>query len=157
MEETVKFEQYCKIREYALQACAEKKTLDDPARANPIILAYLGDAVFSLYVRMRLLPVSTHVQVLHDLAARMVSAVFQAKAMEALEPELTPEEAAVARRGRNTKSLVPKRASVREYRMGTAFEALIGYLYLCRQEERLEALLAKSFECIREAMENGKA
>lgn len=115
-------------------------------------LAYIGDAVFSLYVRRRLLPVSSHVQVLHDLAARMVSAVMQAKAMDALEGELTEDESQIARRGRNTKSTVPKSASVREYRQGTAFEALMGYLYLMDQKERLHELMDRSFVLIQQAM-----
>jgi ribonuclease-3 family protein len=153
VEETVRFEDYCRIRDFALRACGEELEVKDPKLLHPIILAYVGDAVFSLYVRMRLVPVSTHVQVLHNLAARMVSAVMQARAMEALEPELTEEEAAMERRGRNTKSTVPKSASVREYRMSTAFETLMGYLYLSHQDERLEELLQKSFEIVRKAAE----
>ncbi|MCI2114006.1 MAG: ribonuclease III [Acidaminococcus sp.] len=153
MEETVRFEEYCRIRDFALRACGEELEAKEPKLLHPIILAYVGDAVFSLYVRMRLVPVSTHVQVLHNMAARMVSAVMQARAMEALEPELTEEEAAMERRGRNTKSTVPKSASVREYRMSTAFETLMGYLYLSHQDERLEELLRKSFEIVRKAAE----
>lgn len=135
-----------------LVSSIDEQPVQDPKQVHPVELAYIGDAVFSLYVRRRLLPVSSHVQVLHDLAARMVSAVMQAKAMDALEGDLTEEESQIARRGRNTKSTVPKSASVREYRQGTAFEALMGYLYLMDQKERLHELMDRSFVLIQEAM-----
>lgn len=99
---------------------------------------------------------SGHVQVLHDLAARMVSAVMQAKAMDGIEPQLTEAEAVVVRRGRNTKSTVPKSATVREYRQGTAFEALMGWLYLTGETARLEILMKASFTLIQQAMMNEK-
>ena len=153
VEEKVRYEQYQRLLDHVLATCGETQTMPEPRLIHPVELAYIGDAVFSLYVRMRILPVSSHVQVLHDLASRMVSAVMQAKAMDALEPELTEEEARIARRGRNTKSTVPKSASVREYRQGTAFEALMGYLYLMDRKDRLQALMDHSFELIRQAME----
>lgn len=149
----MKFEHYSVIKKQALAACGQELTLlQDPKQLNPVILAYIGDAVFSLYVRMRLLPTSAQVRVLHNLGAQMVSAVMQAKAMDILMEELTPEEAAIARRGRNTKSTVPKSASVREYRQGTAWEALVGWLFLSEQEERLGDFLDKSFAVIQKAM-----
>lgn len=152
MEKKVKFEQYQRRLDHVLASCIDEKTVQDPKQVHPVELAYIGDAVFSLYVRRRLLPVSSHVQVLHDLAARMVSAVMQARAMDALEGDLTEEESRIARRGRNTKSTVPKSASVREYRQGTAFEALMGYLYLMDQKERLHELMDRSFVLIQKAM-----
>ena len=152
MEEKVRFEQYQRLLDHVLASCIEEKPVQDPKQVHPVELAYIGDAVFSLYVRRRLLPVSSHVQVLHDLAARMVSAVMQARAMDALEGDLTEEESRIARRGRNTKSTVPKSASVREYRQGTAFEALMGYLYLMDQKERLHQLMDRSFVLIQQAM-----
>ena len=69
----------------------------------------------------------------------------QAAALEALTAELTEEELAVVKRGRNTKSTVPKSASMHEYRMSTAFEALVGWLFLRGEDERLEAFLDKAF------------
>ena len=113
MEEKVRFEQYQRRLDHVLASCIDEKPVQDPKQVHPVELAYIGDAVFSLYVRRRLLPVSSHVQVLHDLAARMVSAVMQARAMDALEGDLTEEEKPDRRRGRNTKSTVPKSASVR--------------------------------------------
>ena len=156
MEKTVRFETYKKMRDHALAVCDGPLPDVDPHLIKPIELAYIGDAVFSLYVRKRLLPVSGHVQVLHDLAARMVSAVMQAKAMDGIEPQLTEAEAVVVRRGRNTKSTVPKSATVREYRQGTAFEALMGWLYLTGETARLEILMKASFTLIQQAMMNEK-
>ena len=151
----MKFEQYQLIKAHALAACAEEGlALADPKQLNPVILAYIGDVVFSLYVRLRLLPTSGQVRVIHDLGAKMVSAVMQAKAMDALAEELNEEEEAIARRGRNTKSAVPKSATVREYRQGTAFEALIGWLFLSEKEERLEDILQLSFNIIRNEIDS---
>lgn len=150
----MKFEQYQQIKAHALAACmAAGLTYGEPKQLNPILLAYIGDVVFSLYVRLRLLPTSGQVRVIHDLGSKMVSAVMQARAMEILLSELTEEEAYIAKRGRNTKSTVPKSASVHEYRMGTAFEALLGWLFLSDKEERLEEILERSFGIISETMQ----
>lgn len=151
----MKFEQYKFVREYALSACeAEGVKLPETRQLHPILLAYIGDVVFSLYVRMRFLPAASHVRVIHDLGSKAVSAVYQAKALEALMPELTEEEIAVVKRGRNTKSTVPKSASVYEYRMSTAFEALIGWLFLREENDRMEEILNKSFAVIAESLRN---
>ena len=109
--------------------------------------------MFTFYVRMRLLPVSSHVQVIHTIAAKMVSAVMQAKAMHVLEPGLSEQEAAIVHRGRNAKSMVPKSASVSEYRAATAFEALCGWLLLTDQEKRLEEFMEQAFQVISREMQ----
>ena len=138
MEKAVKFIRFQQLKEQALALCREEgRTLPDPDMMNPIVLALIGDSVFTFYVRMRLLAVSSHVQVIHSIAATMVSAVMQAKAMHVLEAGLSEEEAAIAHRGRNAKSMVPKSASVSEYRAATAFEALCGWLLLTDRESRL--------------------
>ena len=153
MEKIVKFEQYQLIKTHALAACtAAGLKYQEPKQLNPILLAYIGDVVFSLYVRLRLLPTSGQVRVIHDLGSKMVSAVYQAKAMEALENILDEEEAWIAKRGRNTKSTVPKSASVYEYILGTAFETLIGWLFLSAKEERLAEILEQSFTIIVETV-----
>lgn len=145
----MRFEQYQMLKQHALAACeVAGAKFPDVGQMNPIILAYIGDVVFSMYVRLRLLPTSTQVRVVHDLGSKMVSAVCQCKAMQELEDGLTEEEQAVFRRGRNAKSMVPKSASVHEYRMATAFEALVGWLFLQERQERLEELLDKSFDII---------
>ena len=151
----MKFAQYQFLKEHALAAyqaesgaSLESLKKIDAKQMNPILLAYIGDVVFSMYVRLRLLPTSSHVRVLNDLGMKYVSAVCQCKAMEGLEAGLTEEEKQVFHRGRNAKSTVPKSASVHQYRMATAFEALLGYLFLEEQQERLEELLEASFKLI---------
>ena len=74
--------------------------------------------------------------------------MYQAKALEQLADTLTEEELVIVKRGRNTKSTVPKSASMHEYRMSTAFEALVGWLFLRGEDERLEEFLDKSFTII---------
>ena len=147
----MKFAQYQFLKEHALAACqaesgASLESLKkiDAKQMNPILLACIGDVVFSMYVRLRLLPTSSHVR----LGMKYVSAVCQCQAMEGLEAGLTEEEKQVFHRGRNAKSTVPKSASVHQYRMATAFEALLGYLFLEEQQERLEELLEASFKLI---------
>ena len=121
-----------------------------PDAVHPVVLAYVGDAVFSLAVRLMLVAREPDkVGVLHDVGARFVSARCQAKAYEALAPYLSDEEAAVAKRGRNAKSSVPKSASVSEYRYSTAFESLLGWLYLSGREERLFDLIETAMAVIR--------
>ena len=155
----MKFAQYQFLKEHALAACQAKSGASleelkriDAKRMNPIVLAYIGDVVFSMYVRLRLLPTSAHVRVLNDLSMKYVSAVCQSLAMESLEKDLTAEEQQVFHRGRNAKSTVPKSASVHQYRMATAFEALLGYLFLEEQQERLEELLDRSFQYISDSL-----
>lgn len=149
----MRFEQYKLLKEHALAACmAAGVSFPQAKQINPILLAYIGDIVFSMYVRLRLLPTSTHVRIVHDLGSKMVSAVYQCKAMQYLEESLSEEERAIFRRGRNAKSMVPKSASVYEYRMATAFEALLGYLFLEERNERLEEVLDISFEIIQKSL-----
>jgi ribonuclease-3 family protein len=115
----------------------------------PLVLAYIGDAFFNLYVRTRLLAFEQNrVRVLHSYGARMVSATLQAHALRQLEDELSEEEQSVVRRGRNAKSTVPKSASVGDYRASTGLEALLGYLYLRSDEARLTELVDKIFVII---------
>ena len=145
----MRFEQYQMLKAHALAAC-EAGGVAYPAtkQINPILLAYIGDVVFSMYVRLRLLPTSGHVRIVHDLGSKIVSAKFQCLAMQELEAGLAQDEAMIFRRGRNAKSMVPKSASVHEYRMATAFEALLGYLFLEDRQERLEEFMDKSFDII---------
>ncbi len=108
---------------------------------SPRHLAYLGDAVYELHVRKRLLTEALPVEQLHRAKVSKVKASAQAAALRDLLPSLTPEEADVVRRARNLKTAVPRSASVAEYRYSTAFEALIGHLYLSQDHVRLEAIL----------------
>ncbi|CQR71580.1 Mini-ribonuclease 3 [Sporomusa ovata DSM 2662] len=132
------------------------KYKDIPIERLPaLVLAYIGDAYFTLYVRTRLLGYEQNkVRVLHDFDAKIVSAVMQSKAIKALEAELLPEETDVVRRGRNAKSTVPKSASIAEYRAATGFEALIGYLYLQKKQDRLSEIVDRAFAVISREMTN---
>ena len=154
MEKTVKFIRFQQLKQQALAVCQEEgRPLPDPDQMNPIVLALIGDSVFTFYVRMRLLPVSSHVQVIHTMAAKMVSAVMQSKAMHALESGLSEKEGVIVHRGRNAKSMVPKSTSVSEYRAATALEALCGWLLLTDQEERLEEFMEQAFQVISREMQ----
>ena len=109
----------------------------------PLVLAYLGDAVFELEIRERLvLKDKSRPSQLNSRAARIVCAAGQSKMVEILLPYLNEEEEAVYRRGRNAHSpTTAKNQSVGDYRRATGFEALMGYLYLTGQTERLKDLI----------------
>ncbi|MDD6382445.1 Mini-ribonuclease 3 [Mitsuokella sp.] len=132
---------------------AERYAGKDPKAIHPLVLAYVGDAYFHLFVRTRLLSFEqAQVQALHTFSAQIVSAVWQAKAYRGIESMLTEEEKGIYRRGRNAKSHAPRSASVAEYHASTGFEALIGSLYLANQEDRLEEICEASFQVISRAM-----
>lgn len=125
----------------------------DVRQLNPLVLAYVGDAYFHLYVRTRLLSYEqAKVQALHSFSAQMVSAVWQAKAYQKIKDKLTEEEKAIFRRGRNAKSHAPRSSTVAEYHASTGFEALLGSLYLSEQNERLYEIAEMSFQVISQAM-----
>lgn len=149
----MKFEQYKLLKNQLLSGLTQIGEQPQETYTHPLVLAYIGDAVFTLYIRMRLLEREHNkVRVLHDVGAKMVSAVMQSHAMDMLMPILTDSEIAVAKRGRNTKSSVPKSASVREYRQSTALEALFGSLFLQSEYSRLEELFSLAFGYIAEKM-----
>ncbi|MFS0724496.1 Mini-ribonuclease 3 [Paenibacillus sp. 1P07SE] len=115
-----------------------------PNQMNPVVLAYIGDAVYELLVRQYLLSKPNHkLHHLHSQAVSFVSAKAQSALLRRLQPLLTEEEADIVRRGRNAKSgAPPKNADVQEYRLATSFECLLGYLYCQKRTERLHELLA---------------
>jgi len=115
----------------------------DPKLLNPLVLAYVGDAVFEMFVRQYVVSQANHrPHHLHRSSVRYVSAKAQSRALELWMPELSEEELEIVRRGRNAKSgSVPKSADVLEYRHSTAFECLIGYLYYMQRWERLRGLI----------------
>ena len=110
---------------------------------NPLVLAYIGDAVYEVFVRTYCVDMNRDMLVhkLHLKVVSFVKAHAQSEFMKQIEGLLTEEEMAVFKRGRNTKSSVPKNADVQEYRMATGFEAVIGYLYITEQSERLNYIL----------------
>ena len=124
--------------------------IDKPSLYSPLTLAFVGDAVYELYVRTRLMKFgSLNVNKLHKLAIKYVKAGAQAQSMHAIIDILSEDEMAVYKRGRNTKSAtVPKNADMADYRCATGFEALIGYLYLSEQENRLYEIMRLAYEAI---------
>jgi ribonuclease-3 family protein len=119
------------------------KPEEPPHLVSPLALAYLGDAVYDLYIRQYVLCLKKRrPNQLHRSATRFVSAKAQAQAVRRMEPELTEEERDMLRRGRNAKSHdAPKNTNVQDYRLSTGFECLVGYLYLCGRYKRLEQLM----------------
>lgn len=120
-----------------------------------LALAYIGDAIYEVYVRELLLERGTiKPNQLHQAAIRYVSGKSQAKViLYWLEQDafLTEEESRVVVRGRNAKSgSTPKNINVQTYRYSTAFEALIGYHYLLKNEQRLKELMTKAIDFLEE-------
>ena len=115
---------------------------------SPLTWAYIGDAVYELYIRNHLIETTNlKPNKLHRESIKFVKAKAQAKILENLQEFLTEEEKEIVRRGRNTQNHhLPKNTDLKDYTYSTAFEALIGYLYLTKQEERLQELLQKVIE-----------
>ncbi|MFC5452306.1 Mini-ribonuclease 3 [Paenibacillus aestuarii] len=114
-----------------------------PKLLNPLVLAYIGDAVYEVYIRQYVISGTNHrPNHLHKAATQFVSAKAQSKLLERLMPMLTEEEIDIVKRGRNAKSgTTAKNADVLEYRHSTAFECLIGYLYYQQSFDRLREIL----------------
>ena len=117
----------------------------DPIQYSPLVLAYMGDAYYELFIRNMLVDqANEQVEKLHKKTISYVKASAQAAIIDHyIDAEmLTEEEMAVFKRGRNTKShTIPKNAVPSEYRKATGFEALIGFLYLKGDTERTEELI----------------
>ena len=124
-----------------------KKTMEmgpvDAGTYSPLVLAYIGDAVYEVMIRAKVINKgSIQVNKLHKRSAELVKAGTQAAMIRLLEEDLTEEEHAVYKRGRNAKSVtMAKHATMKDYRMATGFEALMGYLYLTERYERLTELI----------------
>ncbi|MCI8961346.1 MAG: ribonuclease III [Clostridia bacterium] len=110
---------------------------------NPLTWAYIGDAVYELYIRENLIETTNlKPHKLHIEAVKKVKAEAQANILQRIEEKLTEEEKEIVRRTRNTKNHhLPKNSNIKEYMYATAFEGLIGYLYLTGKEERLRQIL----------------
>ena len=129
----------------------EKLTEIKAKQLNPLQLALVGDAIYEVFVRTKILcdnnQLSAHK--IHVKAIGCVKAKSQAKIMQNIMEHLTDEEVYIYKRGRNTKSAtVPKNADVREYRDATGFEAMVGFLYLTDNTERLKYIFEKSMEIL---------
>ena len=123
-----------------------------PELLSPLSLAYIGDAVYELYVRTHIMKdENLPVNKLHKTATMYVKAKAQSDIIHSIEPMLTQNELAVYKRGRNAHSHTSaKNADIVDYRHATGFEALIGYLYLSKDEQRLDAILSASVKFIDE-------
>lgn len=117
---------------------------------NPVVLAFLGDAVYSLWVRERLvLSGAGKASDFQRAAGKLVSARGQSAFLEEVLPLLTQEEEEIFRRGRNAKKgTKSKHATAAEYNRSTGFEAVLGYLHLTGQSERIEELLSRTDESL---------
>ncbi len=104
-------------------------------------LAYLGDSLYDLYVREHLIARGGKVRALHREAITLVCAHAQSEALARIADRLTDEERDVVRRARNAHQSPPKNADPGEYHHATALEALIGWLYVTGQRERMNAIL----------------
>lgn len=119
-----------------------------PQLLNPIVLAYIGDAIYEVAIRQYLISLpNQRPHHLHRQATQMVSAKAQCKFLQLWMPHLSDEEQGVVRQGRNAKSgSIPKNADVLEYRHATAFECLVGYLYYSNRMDRLQELIGLAIE-----------
>lgn len=115
----------------------------DIRTVSPLTLAYIGDGIYELVIRSVMVArTNTRAGLLHRQTSQLVKAEAQSRMMDILLPRLSPEEESVYRRGRNAKSAtMAKNASIGDYRRATGFEALMGYLYLTDQMQRLIELV----------------
>ena len=124
------------------------KSIEEVNMLSPLVWAYVGDAVYELFVRTNLVNNSNaKPHKLHIESIKFVKAKAQAETLDRIYDRLNSKEREIARRGRNTENHhVAKNANVADYSHSTAFEAVIGYLYLTHQDERLEEVLNMCLE-----------
>ncbi|WP_315118821.1 ribonuclease III domain-containing protein [uncultured Clostridium sp.] len=114
-------------------------TKEEARALNPLVLAFVGDAVYEVLVRIYLVDLNKDMCVnkLHKKAVDFVKANSQSEAIKNIQQYLSEDEIAIYKRGRNAKGRIPKSATVQEYRMATGLEAVVGFLHLTGQKERL--------------------
>lgn len=137
-----------------IQGNAKIKTEAEARMMAPLVLAYIGDAIFEVFIRSYLIDQKTvSVHQYHKMATRYVRAKAQAEIVHALQEELTESEWTMVKRGRNQKSAtVPKNADLTDYKYATGFEALLGYLFYIGKYDRLSVLMNKSVDIINKKM-----
>lgn len=126
-----------------LELFKREKSIEEVNQMSPLTWAYIGDNVYELYVRTNLVNTTKlKPHELHKKSIKYVKAQAQAEILNKIENILTEEEKEIVRRGRNTQNHhKAKNATFQEYMYATAFEALIGYLYLTKQDKRIEEIL----------------
>lgn len=119
------------------------KGIEEVNQMSPLTWAYVGDCVYELYIRTKLVDTTKlKPHELHIKSVKYVKAKSQAETLKKLETILTEEEKEIVRRGRNTQTHhIAKNASMQDYMYATAFEALIGYLYLTKQDDRVSEIM----------------
>ena len=120
-----------------------EKDIEEVRMMSPLTWAYVGDCVYELFIRTYLINTTKlKPHKLHVEAIKYVKAKAQSEILKKINDNLTEQEQDIVRRGRNTENHhLPKNSNVQEYMYATAFEALIGYLYLTKQDKRLNEIL----------------
>lgn len=128
----------------------DKENIPEKNTLSPLTLAFLGDSVYEMFIRTKILAMGNRpANQLHKIAVGYVKAKAQATAAHKILEILTEEETEIYKRGRNTNiHTVPKNADMADYRHATALEALIGYLYLKGDEERMLEILNLAFDTL---------
>ena len=124
------------------------KPIEEVNMMPPLVWAYIGDSIYEIFIRMhfvnttKLNPHKLHIQTINYVKAKA-----QAEILNKIYDKLTEKEQEIVRRGRNAENHhLPKNANMKEYMYATAFEALIGYLYLSKQDKRLREILSMCLE-----------
>ncbi|MCI9531411.1 MAG: ribonuclease III [Lachnospiraceae bacterium] len=144
------------INHYILGKCGMEPK--DSRSYSPLVLAYIGDGIYDLIIRTMVVGKgNAHVNTLHKKTSQLVKAHAQSEMIRVLFAELTEEEQAVYRRGRNAHSpTMAKNATMADYRRATGLEALMGYLYLEGRMDRLMELVLLGIDRMREEMKGEK-
>ena len=131
-----------------IEIIKREKTQADVNMLSPLTWAYVGDAVYELYIRTKLVNATKlKPHKLHIESIKYVKAKAQAETLKRIEDTLTMAEREIVRRGRNAENHhIAKNADPADYMYSTAFEGLIGYLYLTKQDERLNEILLVASE-----------
>ena len=149
MEKSVEFE----VAAYMEELFQMEKV--DPAMYSPLTLAYIGDSIYDLIIKSLIINQGNkQVNKLHKETSELVQAATQSLMMRTLQEQLSDEERAVYKRGRNAKSISPaKNQSITDYRRATGFEALLGYLYLKKEWKRMLDLVKIGLDSLKEEEE----
>lgn len=133
-----------------INSILSKENIPEINTLSPLTLAFLGDSVYEMFIRTKILSMGNRpASELHKIAVGYVKAKAQAQAAHKILDKLSDTELLIYKRGRNTNiHTVPKNADMADYRHATALEALIGYLYLNGEEERLKEILELVFDAL---------
>lgn len=131
-----------------MELIERNRDIQDVRMLSPLVWAYIGDSVYEIFIRNNLINNSNaKPHKLHIETVKFVKAKAQVQTLNKIYDDLTDEEKDIVRRGRNVQNHhVPKNVDVAEYAYATAFEALLGFLYLSKQDERLKDLLNKCLD-----------